>query len=145
MTPTLQPYLSVAGAAEAIEFYKRAFGAIELYRLEEPSGRIGHAELQLGNAILALADEYPEYGIRGPLSVGGTSCTLVLYVEDVDQVAARAVEAGATQESPVKDEFYGDRVTRLKDPFGHRWSIHTQRENLSVEELKSRFQALFQS
>jgi PhnB protein len=141
----LTPHLIVDGAAAAIEFYKRAFGATELYRLAEPSGRIGHAELRVEGALLALADEYPEHGHVGPARLGGSGCSLSLQVADVDAVVARAIEAGATAERPITDEFYGDRVGWLRDPFGHRWSVRTAREQLTTETIKQRFDAMIRS
>ncbi len=135
-------YLVMKNASAAIAFYSRAFGAMETLRLAEPSGRIGHAELSLHGATLKLADEHPEYGILGPQSRGGATSSLMLYVEDVDAVARRALEAGAELERPITDEFYGDRVAHLRDPFGHRWAIATRIEDLSPEELQRRFAKL---
>jgi PhnB protein len=132
----------VHDAAAAIEFYKQAFGAKELTRLAEPSGRIGHAEIQIGDAAIMLADEYPELDVRSPRSIGGTPVTIFIYVPDVDAVAQRSVAAGAKLVGPVKDEFYGDRTGTMVDPFGHRWMIATRREDLSHGEIERRYDAL---
>jgi PhnB protein len=132
------PYLIVDGARRAIDFYRSAFGATELFRMDEPDGRIGHAELQIGESRVMLADEFPERGIRGPRSVGGTPVTLVLYVEDVDATVARAVSAGAQLTRPVEDQFYGDRMGGVTDPFGHAWFVATHREDVPPDELQRR-------
>jgi PhnB protein len=134
---SVTPYLIVKGGAQALEFYSRAFGASERLRLER-SGRIGHAEITIGDSCVMLADEHPEIGALGPTTVGGTPVSLHLYVEDVDAVVACAVAAGATLTRPVADQFYGDRVGGITDPFGHRWSIVTHKEDLSPEELQRR-------
>ncbi len=139
---TVTPYLIVAGAAEAIEFYKRAFGATELMRLTQPDGKIGHAELQIGDSRVMLADEFPEMGAKGPISFGGTPITLHLYVPNVDETYAQAVAAGATATRPVRDQFYGDRSGGLQDPFGHSWYLATHVEDVSEAELHRRFQAM---
>lgn len=136
------PHFSVRDAKAAIDFYVRAFGAVETMRLTEPSGRVGHAELTIGTALFMFADEYPEMGIVGPQTLGGTTFGITIYVADVDAFAARATAAGATLEAPVKDEFYGDRVARFKDPFGHRWSFASRIEELSTEEMQRRFDAM---
>ena len=140
---TVTAYLRVRGAAEAIEFYKRAFGAEELLRLQEPSGRIGHATLKIGNSAIMLADEFPEMGHRGPQSLGGTTVSILLYVEDVDAMFNKAVAAGAKVVKPVQDQFYGDRSGFIEDPFGHRWGIATHKEDVSEEEMKKRMAAMF--
>ena len=140
---TITPYLSIKGAAGAIDFYKKAFGATEVMRLAQPDGRVGHAELQLGDSRIMLADEFPEMGFRGPLSLGGSSVTIHLYVEDVDAVARQAVAAGAKMLRPVQDQFYGDRSGTLTDPFGHLWMVATHKEDVSVEEMQKRFAALY--
>jgi PhnB protein len=132
------PYLSVRNAAAAIDFYVRAFGALELMRLAEPSGKIGHAELRIARARIMLADEYPEIPSVGPETLGGTSVGLSIYVEDVDAFVTRAVEAGATLDRPIKDELYGDRSATLMDPFGHRWFFSTRLEDVGPEEVKRR-------
>jgi PhnB protein len=137
------PYLCVKGAAEAIEFYKKAFGARELMRMGQPDGLIGHAELKIGNAVIMLADEFPNMGVLSPQTLGGTPVTIHLYVEDVDEVAKEAVAAGARVLRPIEDQFYGDRGGKLEDPFGHAWWIATHKEDLSPEEMKKRAAALF--
>ena len=139
---TITPYLSITGAADAIEFYNRAFGAKEIMRLPQPDGRIGHAELQLGNSRIMLADEYPDMDFRSPKSIGGTPVTLHMYVEDVDAVIKQAVGAGATIVQPVKDQFYGDRSGSVVDPYGHVWHVSTHKEDLSMEEINRRAAAL---
>ena len=136
------PYLCCRDAARAIEFYKEAFGAVETMRLAEPNGRVGHAELRIGEALLMLSDEYPEMKILSPQALGGTATAIHLYVENVDAFCARAVAAGATFSRPVADQFYGDRVGTLYDPFGHRWSIATRVADVSTEEVHRRYDAL---
>ena|SRR5437868_11392049 len=138
---TATPYLIVDGAARAIEFYKEAFGAKEMMRMAEPSGRVGHAEIKIGNSAIMLADEFPEMGARSPKALGGTPVSLMLYVEDVDKVFARAISAGGKETRPVKDQFYGDRMGSLADPFGHEWHIATHKEDVSPEEMKGRMVA----
>lgn len=138
-TRATAPYLSVRNATNAIEFYKRAFGATETTRLTEPGGRIGHAEIVIGDGPVYLADEYPEYGIVGPQTLGGAGVTMHLYVDDVDAFVRQAVSAGATLERPVEDQFYGDRSGKLVDPFGHSWMISTRKEDISTEEMQKRF------
>ena len=141
---TVTPYLIVKDAAAAIEFYKRAFGATELFRLADPSGKVGHAEIKVGDSIIMLADEFPEMGIVGPQSPRSTGVSILLYVEDVDARFRQAIAAGATELRPVKDQFYGDRTGTLADPFGHVWSIMTHKEDVSPEEVKRRFEAMKQ-
>lgn len=136
-------YLCVRGAAEAIDFYTHVFGAREILRFVEPSGRIGHAELALGPVTLMLADEYPELGIRSPLAFGGTGTTLHLHVDNVDVLAARAVEAGATVLMEPADQSHGERQCRLRDPFGHEWLLGHSLENVSPEEIKTRLEDRF--
>ena len=135
---TVTPYLVIKGASDAIEFYKKAFGAEEGLRMEH-SGFIGHAELKIGDSHVMLADEFPDMGIVGPKTIGGTPVSLAIYVEDVDAVFKRAIEAGAVERRPVQDQFYGDRMGTLEDPFGHVWSIGTHVEDVSDEELHKRF------
>ncbi len=135
---TIIPYLAINGAAEAIEFYKKAFGATELMRLAQPDGRVGHAELQMGDSRVMLADEFPEIGFRGPKALGATPVLLHMYVEDVDAVVERAVDAGAKVVRPVQDQFYGDRSGTLEDPYGHMWHVATHKEDLSEEEIRRR-------
>lgn len=135
---SVTPYLIVKGAAKAIEFYKQAFGATETLRMAQPDGRIGHAELKIGDSTIMLADEFPEINARGPESLGGTPVMIHLYVEDVDAVAKKASSAGAKELRPVKDQFYGDRSGMFADPFGHKWNIATHKEDLSDEEIRKR-------
>jgi len=135
---TATPYLIVKGAARAIEFYVRAFGAEELLRLNAPGGLIGHAEIRIGDSPIMLADECPEMGFRGPLTLGGTPTCLLLYVEDVDASFERALEAGASVKRPLQDQFYGDRTGTLTDPFGHVWSLATHKEDVAPAELQRR-------
>ncbi|MGH9343603.1 MAG: VOC family protein, partial [Terriglobia bacterium] len=142
---SLNPYICIADAAKAIEFYKQAFGAIEklrLLRLMQPGGRVGHAELKIGDSRLMLSDEFPEIGVRSPHTIGGTPVSFVLYVEDVQAVFNRAVAAGAKVRRPIADQFYGDRVGGVEDPFGHVWWIHTHIEDVSDEELKRRLNTI---
>jgi PhnB protein len=135
---SVTPYLILSGAADAIEFYKKAFGAAEVMRMPAPRGKVGHAEVEIGGSRIMLADEYPDMGYRGPKAIGGTPVTLHLYVEDVDAVARQAVAAGAKERRPVKDEFYGDRSGTFEDPFGHVWHIATHKEDLSPDEIRRR-------
>lgn len=138
----LFPYLHVQGAAKAIEFYTHAFGATEKFRLTEPSGRVGHAELDFGGMTLMLADEFPEYGIRGPQAIGGTSCTIHLHVENADEMIRRAVQAGAVLEQEPRDQFYGERSGCVRDPFGHRWNIGHHVEDVPTGEMQRRYTEL---
>jgi PhnB protein len=140
--PRVKPYLIVDGAAAAIEFYTSVLGTSERMRVARPDGRIGHAELDLGDSMIMLADEHPEIGIRGPRSVGGTPVTLHVYVEDADGVFARAIEAGATELQPMQEKFYGDRAGQLEDPFGHRWNVATHVEDVAPEEMSRRAAAM---
>ena len=139
---TVTPYLIVDGAAAAIEFYKKAFGAEELFRMPMPGGRVAHAELQVGSSRIMLADEFPEMDARGPKARGGTPVSILLYVTDCDAVFNRAVAAGGKVKRPMKDQFYGDRSGTLEDPFGHVWSVSTHKEDLSMEEIGRRMQAM---
>ncbi|MGH8576603.1 MAG: VOC family protein [Gammaproteobacteria bacterium] len=141
---SVTPYLSIKGAAEAIEFYKRAFSATELFRLVAPSGEIGHAEIKIGNSAIMLADPCETGPFRSPQSLGGSSIGLHVYVEDVDAVFAQAVDAGVKMVKPVQDQFYGDRTGTLEDPFGHVWFLATHKEDLTPEEIKKRADALFE-
>jgi PhnB protein len=135
---SVTPFLVVQGGAKALEFYQKAFGAKVLMRMEEPGGKVAHAEMQIGDSRIMLADEYPEMGFVGPQANQGSSVSLMLYVEDVDKVAARAVAAGARELRPVQDQFYGDRNGTFADPFGHVWTISTHKEDLSDEEVRQR-------
>ena len=132
------PYLIARDASAAIEFYKKAFGAEEVYRLAMPDGRVGHAELRIGGSVVMLADEFPEMGAKSPAALGGTPVSLLLYVADSDAVAAGAVAAGAKVKRPVVDQSYGDRSGTFEDPFGHVWTIATRKENLTPEEISRR-------
>jgi PhnB protein len=136
--PRVSPYLIIDGASAAIDFYSKVFGATERVRMPDPDGRIGHAELQLGDSVIMLADEYPEMGIRGPKAVGGTPVTISVYVEDVDGVFDRAVELGAKALRQVEDQFYGDRSGQFEDPFGHRWSVASHIEDVPPDEMAKR-------
>jgi PhnB protein len=136
------PYLSVQGAADAIAFYKKAFGAKEVMRMPGPGGTIGHAEIQIGDSRIMLADEFPEMNFRSPRAIGGTSVTIHLYVQDADKVAKKAVASGAKVLRPVADQFYGDRSGSLEDPFGHVWHIATHMEDIPMKELKKRAAAM---
>jgi PhnB protein len=136
--PSLTPYLMVRGAAQAIAFYKHAFGAAERLRMPGPHGTIRHAELTIGSSLLMLADETPGMGNPSPQALHGTPVGLTLYVEDVDAVFAGAVAAGATVQQPVEDKFYGDRTATVTDPFGHQWFLMTHIEDVSPEELRRR-------
>ena len=135
---SITPYLICDGAAQAIAFYAKAFGAVETLRLGSPGGKIGHAEVRIGNSIVMLADEHPEMGALGPRTIGGSPVSILLYVEDVDAVVARAIAAGGKAQRPVADQFYGDRAGSLEDPFGHTWHIHTHVEDLTPEEIERR-------
>lgn len=135
-------YLCVADTGAAIRFYEAAFGATEKFRLTEPGGRIGHAEIDLGGHTVMLCDEFPEYGIRAPQAGAAASVTIHLHVDDADAVIARAVEAGATLERPPGDAFYGERSGSVFDPFGHRWLIGHDIEDVPVEEMQRRYDAL---
>ena len=136
--PQVTPYLCVDGAAAAITFYREVLGAGERMRMTEPDGRIGHAELQLGDSVIMLSDEYPEMGVRSPRTVGGTPVTLSVYVDDVDRVFERALAAGAKALRPVENQFYGDRSGQFEDPYGHHWSVATHVEDVSPEEMQRR-------
>lgn len=142
---TVTPYLIIKGAAEAIEFYKRAFSATELLRMADPQGRVGHAEIKIGDSVIMLADEQPAMGYRGPRSLGGSSVSILLYLEDVDAVFERAVRAGARAQRPVADQFYGDRSGTLEDPFGHVWTVATHVEDVPAEEMQRRAEAAMKS
>lgn len=143
VTPRLSPHLVCDGAAAAIDFYKAAFGAEEVMRLPGPTGRLMHASVMINGAMVLLVDEMPEYGVLGPVKIGGTAVTLHLVVPDVDAAVAQAVEAGAEISMPVADQFWGDRYGVIKDPFGHSWSLATPKEGAprTGEELNEAFQA----
>ena len=135
---SVTPYLYIKGAARAIDFYKQAFGAVEVMRLASPDGKVGHAEIKIGDSHVMLADEFPEMGARSPQTIGGTPIGLMVYLADVDKVVDRAVKAGATLERPVEDKFYGDRMGGIVDPFGHRWYISTHIEDVPPAEMEKR-------
>lgn len=141
---SVTPYLIVDGAAAAIDFYKKAFGAVEVMRMPAPGGKIGHAEIKIGDSHVMLADENAEMNARSPRSVGGTPLSLLVYVEDVDKTVALAVAAGAKVESPVENKFYGDRMGGILDPFGHKWYVGTHIEDVTPEEMKKRMAAMGQ-
>jgi len=138
---SVTPYLIIEGAADAIEFYKQAFGATELFRFPTPDGKIGHAEIKIGDSPVMLADAYPDMGYNGPKSLGGSPVSLMIYVEDVDTIFNRAVDAGATVKEALSDKFYGDRLGSLIDPFGHVWHVSTHKEDVSLEEMEKRAKA----
>jgi PhnB protein len=136
-------YLRVEGAAQAIDFYCRAFGATERFRLVEPSGRIGHAELQLGPSVLMLSEAFPEFGLLAPQAERVLGASVHLHVDNCDALAAQAVQCGATMEMPPTDQFYGERSCRVRDPFGHQWLLGHSIETVSPEEMQRRYTALF--
>ena len=135
---SVTPYLSVRGAAQAIEFYKKAFGAKEIMRMPGPDGKLGHAEVRIGDSRVMLADEYEAMNFLSPQARGGTTVSIHLYVKNVDAIAARATAAGGKLVRPVQDQFYGDRTGSIEDPFGHVWHVATHQEDLSMAELKRR-------
>jgi PhnB protein len=141
--PRVTPYLIVDGAADAIDFYSAVLGAAQRGdRMQAPNGKIGHAELELGDSLIMLADESPDWGALGPRTVGGTPVTIHVYVEDVDDVFAKALAAGATEVRAVTDEFYGDRTGQFDDPWGHRWNVASHVEDVSMEEMAERAKAM---
>lgn len=139
---TITPYLVVKGASKAIDFYKKAFGATELFRMDGPNGTIAHAELKIGDSPIMLADENPQMGFGAPETGSRSPVGLMIYVDDVDKVSAQAIAAGIKTERPVEDQFYGDRSGNFVDPFGHRWTISTHKEDLSKEEIDRRMAKL---
>jgi PhnB protein len=139
---SVTPYLIVDGAARALDWYKEAFGATELMRLPGPNGRIGHAEIQIGDSHVMLADEHPEIGAKAPAAFGGSPVSLHLYLPDVDAVIKKAATAGATIKSPPEDKFYGDRLGSLIDPFGHIWHVSTHIEDVTPQEIERRLAAM---
>jgi len=142
---TVTTHLVIRDAAKAIEFYKRAFGAQELMRMKGPDGKIGHAELKIGDSVIFLADEFPQGNCKAPQTLGGTTCSLNLYVEDVDASFDRAVKAGAKATMPVADMFWGDRYGTVTDPFGHSWGVATHKEDLTAQEVEERGKAFWAS
>lgn len=138
------PYLSIKGAAAAIDFYKKVFGAVEVVRMPQPDGRVGHAELKFGDSYVMLADEFPEMNVVGPKTLGNTSVGILLYVDDVDKTVERAVSLGANVIKPAQDQFYGDRSATLEDPFGHKWTVAVHIEDVTPEEMQRRMAAMTQ-
>ena len=138
---SLTPYLIVDGGAQALEYYKKAFGATELFRMEH-EGKIGHAEMKIGDSPFMLSDEHPEMGYRGPKSIGGSPVSLMIYVDDCDTVFNQAIETGGTEKKAVQDQFYGDRSGTLEDPFGHVWTVATHKEDVTPEEIDKRLAAM---
>ena len=137
---SVTPYLCVSDAAGALEFYKKAFGATELMRMPDPSGRIGHAEIKIGDSIIMLGGTPQTSGLRSPQSLGGSTVSIFLSLEDVDSTFKKALAAGAKEAQPLADQFWGDRYGRLTDPFGHSWSLATHKEDVSPEEMAKRAQ-----
>lgn len=135
---TVTPYLTVRNAAAALDFYKRAFGAEEIFRMADPQGKVGHAEIRIGDSAIMMSDEYPEMDARGPETIGGSPVMMHLYVDDVDALVERAVAAGGKLERPVANQFYGDRAGMVVDPYGHKWWIASHVEDVPPEELKKR-------
>jgi PhnB protein len=138
---SLTPYLIIDGAAKALEYYTKAFGATELFRMEH-EGKIGHAEMKIGDSPFMLADENAQMGFKGPKALGGTPVSLMIYVDDVDTTFKQAVEAGGVDMKPLQDQFYGDRSGTLTDPFGHVWTVATHKEDVSPEEMDKRLKAM---
>jgi PhnB protein len=139
---TATPYLTINDGVEALEFYKKAFGATEKYKLVMPDGRLGHAEIRIGDSIIMLGEEFKEYGCTSPRTLGGTPVGIYLYVPDVDTFFKKALAAGATERKPVTDQFYGDRSGQLEDPYGHVWWVATHKEDLTPQEIESRMQEM---
>lgn len=140
---TVTPYMAVKNGVKALEFYKKAFGATEITKLVMPDGRLGHAELRLGDSMIMLSDEFPEYGGKSPQTLGGSPVNIHLYVDDVDAFFKKAIAAGAKEAKPIKDQFYGDRSGQLEDPFGHLWWVATHKEDVPPDELQRRVEAMF--
>ena len=140
---SVTPYLSIDGAAQALDFYKKAFNAIEKFQMPTPDGKIGHAEIIIGNSTIMMADPCEESPTLSPRELGSSSMALYLYVDDVDTLFAQAIKAGATEIKPLKDEFYGDRIGAIKDPYGHIWYLATHKEDLTPEEIDERAKKLF--
>ena len=137
---SVTPYIALKNAGDAIEFYKKAFGAKELFRMASPDGSIGHAEIKIGDSIIMLAEEDPGMKFFSPETIGGSPGLLMIYTDNVDETFKRAIENGATETRPVKDQFYGDRSGSLKDPFGHKWTIATHVEDVPEDEMKRRLE-----
>jgi PhnB protein len=136
------PYLRVRGAKDAIKFYQDAFGGVETFRMEEPGGRIGHAQMTFGPMTVMLSDEHPEHGILSPLAFGGTGSSLHLHVANVDEMASRAVQLGAKLIMAPQDQFYGERTAKVLDPFGHEWMLGQHIEDVAPEEMQRRYEAM---
>lgn len=139
---SITPHLVIKGAAAAIDFYKKAFGATEIMRMPQADGRVGHAEIEIANSRIMLADEFPEMNIVGPKTLGNSPVSLLLYVADVDGTVERAVTLGAKIKKPVQDQFYGDRTGTIEDPFGHQWTVAVHKEDVSPEEMQRRMAAM---
>ena len=138
---SVTPYLTISGATQALEFYKTAFGATELFRMEH-EGKIGHAEIKIGDSPIMLADEHPEMGNKSPATLGGSPVGIMIYVDDVDQIYNQAIAAGGKEIKPLQDQFYGDRSGTLIDPFGHIWTVATHTEDVTPEEIDRRLAAM---
>jgi PhnB protein len=136
--PRVTAYLAIDGASDAIEFYKKIFGAQERFRMPQPDGTVGHAEIQLGDSVIMMSDAFPDMGVVDPKRLGGTPVTLTVYVEDVDATFANALKAGAKELHPVEDKFYGDRAGQFEDPWGHRWNVMTHVEDVPPDEMEKR-------
>ncbi|PYN81755.1 MAG: glyoxalase [Candidatus Rokuibacteriota bacterium] len=139
---TATPYLIIDGAAKALDFYKRIFGAVEKMRMPSPGGKVGHAEITIGDSIIMLADEHPEIGARSPRAFGGSGVGIMLYVDDVDVTVKNAVAEGAKLVQKVEDKFYGDRTGTIEDPWGHTWHVGTHKEDVSEDEMKRRMASM---
>ena len=137
------PYLIIRGAAKAIEFYQRVFGATEVMRIPMPEGKIGHAEIRIGDSVIMIADEFPDMGARSPEAFGGSPVSMLIYMEGVDAVVSQALAAGATLQRPIEDKFYGDRAGTIVDPFGHTWVLSMHVEDVSPKEMQKRMNALY--
>ena len=137
---SVTPYLTISGAADAIEYYKKAFGATELFRMDH-QGKVGHAEIKIGDSPIMLSDEFPEMGHVSPKTLGGSPVGIMIYVDDVDTIFNQAIAAGGEQQKPLQDQFYGDRSGTLKDPFGHIWTVATHQEDVTPEEMDKRMAA----
>lgn len=139
---SVTPYLFISGAADAIAFYEKAFDATELFRLPSPDGKVMHAEIKIGNSHVMLADAMEEFDVKSPSTLGGTTGSLMIYVDDADALFQQAINAGATEAKPMEDQFWGDRMGALIDPFGHQWSIATHVEDVAEDEMAKRFEAM---
>ena len=142
--PQVIPYLSIKGAAKAIDFYTNVFGFKELVRMGGPDDKIGHAEMKLGDSVIMLSDEFDDMGNKSPKTIGGSPVTISLYVEDVDTIFKKAIENGAKEITPLDNQFYGDRSGQFEDPFGHRWNVSSHIEDVSPEEMEKRMAAMMQ-